>query len=295
MRTYFIIFLISIVSYTYAQELNCTVTVNHDQVRGSDTQIFKSLEKSVNTFINNTQWTNKQYKKQERIECAITFNISDRPSPNTFRGTLQVQVNRPVFNSTYLSPIFNFKDEDLSFSYEEFQPLNYNDSLFESNLTSLLSFYANLIIAIDADTFSYKGGEEYYQEAQKIMLVAQQGNYKGWKRADGNKTRFQFIDSVLNNMFIDYRTTLYQYHLNGLDQMFDDKTKAKKNIGQAITNIQNIYKKRPNSFLLRVFLDTKQNEIVSIFSDGPQIDNRGLVDMLTRVYPARNNEWKKIK
>lgn len=295
MRTFIFILFFSFLSPTFAQELNCTVTINHDQVRGSDNQIFQSLEKSVNTFINTTKWTNKQYKKQERIKCAITFNITERPSTNTFKGTLQVQVNRPVFNSTYLSPIFNFNDEDLSFSYEEFQPLNYNESTFESNLTSLLSFYANLIIAIDADTFSFKGGEEYYQKAQKIMLIAQQGNYKGWKRADGNKTRFQFIDSVLNNLFIDFRTTLYNYHRNGLDVMFDDKTKAKKNIGQAITNIQNIYRKRPNSYLLRVFLDTKQDEIVSIFSNGPQIDNRGLIDMLTRVYPARNNEWKKIK
>ncbi|MCF6349993.1 MAG: DUF4835 family protein [Flavobacteriaceae bacterium] len=278
-----------------AQELNCTITVNHDQVRGSDDQIFKTLEKSINDYLNNTKWTDKQYKKQEKIQCAITLNITERPENNTFKGSLQIQVLRPVFNSTYLTPVLNFNDDNLSFNYEEFQPLIYNENIFESNLTSILTFYAYVILGVDEDTFAYNGGDQYFKKAENAMLVAQQSGYKGWKRIDGNTTRYQFIENMLNNTFKDYRLVMYRYHRNGLDVMFDDKDKAKKTIGEAITNLQRIYSKRPRAYLLRVFLDTKEDEIVSIFKEGPQIDTRGLQEMLLRVYPARNDSWKEIK
>jgi len=278
-----------------AQELNCIVTVNHDQVRGSDNQVFKTLEKTINGYINDTKWTNKQYKKQEKIQCAITLNITERPENNTFKGALQIQVLRPVFNSTYLTPIFNFNDDDLSFTYEEFQPLIYNQSSFESNLVSILTFYAYVILGVDKDTFVYNGGDTHFKKAENAMLVAQQSDYKGWKRIDGNTTRYQFIENILNNTYKDYRFAMYRYHIAGLDTMFDDKTKAKNTIAEAITNLQRIYSKRPNAYLLRVFLDTKEDEIVSVFKEGPQVDTRGLQEMLLRVYPARNNSWKKIK
>lgn len=277
-----------------AQELNCTVTVNHDQIRTSNNQIFKTLEKSMFDYINKTKWTNKQYKKQEKIKCAITLNITEQPETDQFKGIIQVQVLRPVFNSSYETPTLNFNDKDISFSYEEYQPLIFNASSFESNLTSILTFYANVILGVDGDTFRYNGGDEYYKKAENVMLVAQQSGFKGWNKVDGNATRYQFIENLLNNTYKDYRFAMYRYHLNGLDVMFDDKSKAKKNIAEAITNLQRIYSKRPNAFLLRVFLDTKEDEIVSVFKDGPKVDIRGLQDMLLRVYPARSNSWEKL-
>ena len=278
-----------------AQELNCTVTINHEQIRGSNNQIFQTLEKAVNNYINNTKWTDKQFKKQEKIQCAITLNITEQPDTDKFKGNIQVQVLRPVFNSTYLSPIFNFSDADLSFTYEEFQPLIYNENSFESNLTSILTYYANVILGVDADTFAYNGGDEYFKSAEQVMLVAQQSGFKGWKKIDGNKTRYQFIENILNSTYKDYRFAMYRYHRNGLDTMFDNKSKAKNTIAEAITNLQRIYSKRPNAFLLRIFLDTKEDEIVSIFKDGPKTDTRGLKEMLLRVYAARNNSWDKIQ
>jgi hypothetical protein len=192
-----------------AQELNCTVTVNHEQIRTSNNQIFKTLEKSINDYINNTKWTDKQYKKQEKIKCAITLNITEQPDTDKFKGVIQVQVLRPIFNSSYETPILNFKDTDLSFNYEEYQPLIYNESSFESNLTSILTFYANVILAVDADTFAYNGGDTYYKKAESVMLVAQQGGNKGWKRIDGNTTRYQFIDNILNNTKQKHEKTIF--------------------------------------------------------------------------------------
>ncbi len=278
-----------------AQELDCTITINHDQIRTSNNQIFQTLEKAIFDYMNKTKWTDKRFKKQEKIKCAMTFNITEQPDTDHFKGSLQIQVLRPVFNSTYLSPILNLSDNDLSFRYEEYQPLIYNDNVFQANLTSLLHYYANVILGIDADTFEYKGGEEYYKKAEVIILVAQQSGFVGWKKIDGPNTRFHFINENLNEIYKDFRFAMYRYHISGLDIMLDDKTKAKNNIAEAITNLQRIYSKRPRSYLLRVFLDTKEEEIVSIFKDGPKTDTRGLKEMLARVYGARNNSWEKIQ
>jgi hypothetical protein len=296
MRKYIvIIFLISAFINLNSQELKCNVTVNSDQIRGTNKAIFETLEKAIDEYVNKTKWTKATYKAQERIQCTFIFNITEQPNNNSFKGSLQIQVARPVFNSTYLTPIFNFNDTDLSFNYEEYEPLIYNENSFDSNLVSIINFYVNIILGIDADTFAYKGGDLYFKKAEKVMLTAQQGGFKGWNLIDGSRTRYQLIDNMLNAIYKDYRFAMYQYHLKGLDTMFDDKKKAKNKIAQAIINLQRIYSKRPNSYLLRVFLDTKADEIKSIFTDGPHIDTRGLKDMLMRVYASRNKDWEKIK
>ncbi len=291
----FLLVLIFSFSNLKAQELDCTITINHDRIRTSNNQIFQTLEKAVHDYMNNTKWTNRRFKKQEKIQCAITFNITEQPDNDRFKGSVQIQVLRPVYNSTYLSPIFNFNDDDLSFKYEEYQPFIYNDNSFQSNLISLLHYYANVILGIDADTFEYKGGEEYFKKAENAMLLAQQSGFVGWKKIDGNNTRYEFIDNILNNLYKDYRFAMYRYHIAGLDTMLDDKIKAKNNIAEAITNLQRIYSKRPRAYLLRIFLDTKEEEIVSIYKDGPKTDTRGLKEMLARVYGARSNSWNKIQ
>lgn len=277
-----------------AQELNCTVTVVSDQIQNSNTQVFKTLESSLNEYMNNTNWTQKTFKNQEKIQSSITIIITEQTSNDKFKANMQLQIVRPVYNSTYLTPIFNYNDKNFSFDYVEFETLIYNENSFESNLVSLMTFYAYVILGIDADTFAYNGGDEYFQKAENVMQVAQQSGFVGWNSVDGNTTRYQLIDTMLNNLYKDYRFAMYRYHLAGLDIMFDDKLKGKKTIAEAVTNIQRIYSKRPNAYLLRIFLDTKADEISTIFTDGPKIDTRGLVEMLMKVYPSRNNEWEKI-
>ncbi|MEE9349550.1 MAG: DUF4835 family protein [Flavobacteriaceae bacterium] len=288
-----LIFIIGLVSIN-GQELNCKVNVISSQVSGSNKQVFTTLEKAVNEFMNNTKWTDKNYKNQEKVQCVMTLNISERISNDTYKGSLQVQVVRPVFNSTYLTPILNYSDNDILFNYEEFQPLEFNKTSFDSNLTSLLSFYAYVMLGIDADSFSRNGGDEHLKEAEKIMLLAQQGGAKGWNSIDGDTTRFKLIDGLLDPNYKSFRLMMYKYHLSGLDTMVSNKTNAKKNISNAIILLKQIYSKRPNAYLLRVFLDTKTDEIVSIFSDGPKINSQRLRETLMKIFPTKNSEWSKI-
>jgi len=278
-----------------AQELNCSVTVNVDQLQNSNTQVYSTLENAINEYFNKTRWTNKNYKPQEKIQCAIILNILEQPSSNQFSGNIQVQVSRPVFNSTYKTPIFNFKDDDLSFTYNEFQQLIFNENSFDSNLVSILTFYAYTILGIDGDTFAINGGQEYHVKAEKVINLAQQGGNNGWNRRDGNTTRYQLNENLLSPVFKDYRTAMYEYHVKGLDIMISDKKEAKKTISSAVMKMRNVYNRRNNAFLLRVFMDTKSDEIVDVFSDGPNTNNSELKETLLRIYPSFNTKWDKIK
>lgn len=295
MQKYFIIVLFFLgINTINSQELNCKVTVNSSQISGSNKQVFTTLEKSISEFINNTKWTNKSFKKQEKIQCVIILNIAEQNGSNKFKGDIQIQAIRPVYNSTYQTSTLNYKDEDMEFVYEEFQPLIYNESSYESNLTSLLSFYAYIILGFDQDSFALNGGDKYFKKAEQIMLTAQQGGHKGWNSLDGNKSRFQLIDNILNKAYQNFRRMMYNYHFKGLDYMHKDQTRSKQAIANAIISLKSIYSRRPSSFLLRIFVDTKSDEIETIFKDGPKIDTRNLKDMLMRVYPSLNTNWKNI-
>jgi len=278
-----------------AQELNCSVTVNANQIQNSNDQVYKTLENAINEYFNNTRWTNKAYKPQEKIQCSVTLIILEQPTSNQFVGNLQIQVTRPIFNSTYQSPILNYKDDNLSFTYNEFQPLNYNENSFDSNLVSILTFYAYTILGIDADTFELNGGQEYLVKAEKVVNLAQQGGSKGWNRNDGNNTRYQLNENMLSPAYIDYRKAMYEYHRNGLDEMSENKKEAKKSIQNAVMMMEKVYNRRVNAYLLRVFMDTKVDEIVDVFSGGPRTNNGKLKELLLKIYPSYNTRWDKIK
>ena len=295
MRKFLYILLFSVAMQVSAQELNCTVTVNASQIQSSNDQVYKTLENAINEYFNNTKWTNKNYKSQEKIQCAIILNILEQPSSNQFSGNIQVQVSRPVFESTYNTPIFNFKDDNLSFIYNEFQQLNFNENSFDSNLVSILTFYAYTILGIDADTFALNGGQEYHVKAEKVVNLAQQGGSIGWNRKDGNYTRYQLNENVLSPVYKDFRIAMYEYHMQGLDMMITNKKEAKKVVSDAVMKMQNLYNRRTNAYLLRVFMDTKSDEIVDVFSNGPRTNNSKLKETLLKIYPSFNTKWDKIK
>ncbi|MDA9015249.1 DUF4835 family protein, partial [Flavobacteriaceae bacterium] len=201
-----------------AQELNAQVIINSDLVNQTNQQIFKTLEQSLNEFLNTQVWTNQELLNQEKITCSFVLNLSNYNN-DQFEATLQVQSQRPVFDSNYDTPILNFLDRDIVFSYQEFQPLFFNQSSFESNLVSLLSFYAYVIIGLDADTFAENGGSIFYEQALQVVNLAQVTSRKGWKPSDGTRNRFWLIDNLRSNTFREYRQALYTYHRSGLDQM----------------------------------------------------------------------------
>jgi hypothetical protein len=277
-----------------AQELNCTITVNADKIPGSNKQVFTTLQTSINEFVNQKRWTNFNYKPQELINCNLTLTILEQTGTE-FRGHIQIQSSRPVYNSTYLTPVFNFKDDNLSFQYTEFEPLQFNENSFESNLVSIISFYVYTILGMDADTFSQNGGTEFFTKAQDVVVQAQQSGYTGWNQNDGSKTRFTLIDNMLSPTYDMFRKAMFDYHLNGLDMMSKDKKVAKQAVFDVVKTLKTIYDSRPNAFLLRVFMDSKADEIVDIFSDGPRFDTSKLKDDLLRISPLNASKWEAIK
>ena len=226
-----VIFLLSllITAVSASQELNCTVSVIAQQTGNENNVVFKTLEKQLTEFINNTKWTEKPFGQQERINCSMVINVSGYDNDN-FSATLQVSSSRPVFNSTYSSPVYNYNDKDFNFQYIEFQNLVYNPVQFESNLVSVLAFHVYMILGIDADTFQLNGGTEHFKQAQTIANYSQQLNGQGWKLEDGLQSRFALIDNILSPTFKEFRSAMYNYHINGLDLMSNDPKRAKAQV-----------------------------------------------------------------
>jgi uncharacterized protein DUF4835 len=277
-----------------AQELNATITIDAVQTGQPNLQVFRTLEVQLTEFLNNTTWTNKEFKNQERIDCNFTLIIQSFES-TSFAGDLQIQSSRPIYGSIYDSPIYNYNDRQFSFDYSEFQPLVFNINNFDSNLISILAYHVYTIIALDADTFKLNGGSEYFAIAKQIVNTAASSNFKGWKATDGTQSRYRFNDAIISNVYKEYHDALYTYHRHGLDKMDGNQMEGKNNIIQAISSLKSINDRRPNSFLLRTFFDAKSDEIERIFSGGPRVDINTLVENLNRLAPTRRANWSNIK
>jgi len=294
MKKIFNIFLLFSFCLVNAQQLNCTVQINTDKVATTNNQIFKNLQVAINDFVNKTDFTGEALKQHEKISCSMVIIINSFEN-NNFSASIQVQSTRPVFNSTYSTPVFNFNDNDFSFRYTEFENLIFNPATFESNLVSMLSFYSYIILGLDADTYKINGGRDWLDLAQQIQTVAQQSGYRGWSQTDGNQNRFFLINDILSGTFQPYRDALYAYHRQGLDIMTEDLKVAKENIIGAVEILSSIYSSRPNAFLTRVFFDAKADEIVSVLSGGPNMDIRTFVDKLNRISPINSSKWATIR
>ena len=279
----------------HSQELNCIVKINSQSLTNSNQPVFKTLETSLNDFVNKTRWTNKKFKQNEKIDCTIFITVSSYGS-DQFVATLQVGSSRPIFNSSYASPVLNFNDKDFNFKYVEFENLIFNPNSFDSNLVSVIAYYAYIIIGLDADTYELNSGKEYYEQAQGIVNGAQQSNYRGWSQNDGgNQNRFFLVNDLMSGTYDPIKSVLYDYHINGLDLMSENAAKGKEGVKQAVLNLEKMYAIRPNAFLTRIFFDAKSDEILSVFSGGPQIKITDLVDNLNRISPLNTSKWSTIR
>lgn len=277
-----------------SQELNAQFVVNADLVNQTNQQIFQTLERSLNEFVNSQSWSNQDFFPQEKITCSFVLNLTNY-NASKFEGTLQIQSQRTIFDSNYDSPVLNFLDKDISFTYQEFQPLFYSPASFESNLVSLISFYAYIILGINADSLQFKAGDPFFEQAQRIVNLSQQSGAIGWKQNDSNRNRFWLIDTMRSNTFREYRETLYTYHRKGLDSMTKLPVMGKNNIINAILALEDLYDRRPNAMLLQMFFDAKADEIVNLFSDGPKVDFGRTLKMLKKIAPFYQPQWKQIK
>ena len=294
-RVFLVVFCFVCLLGLNAQELNCTVTVNSDQVSQTNQQIFKTLERSLNDLVNKTRWTNRVYKENERVNGQMFITITEFDS-NRFKGTLQIQSSRPVYNTSYETPVFNYKDNKLSFEYIEFQPLVFNENVYESNLVSVIAYYAYVILGLDADTFSLEGGTEHFRTAQKIVTQAQGNNVTGWNHtADNDRSRFDLIDNLMSNTYREYRVAMYNYHRKGLDILGDNNSTGKQVVAGTMKLFETMIKRRPNAFLISTFFDAKSEEIQNIFSDGPKVDIVSLKETLNKIAPLYSSTWNDIK
>jgi hypothetical protein len=295
MRNFLILFFsLLFTNYSNAQELNCEITVNADQVNQTNRQIFLTLERALNDFVNKSQWTNRIYKENEKVNARMFITVTDYAS-DRFSANIQIQSSRPVFNTSYESPIFNYKDNEFNFRYIEFQPLVYNRNVFESNLVGVISYYVYIILGLDADTFTLEGGTEFYKEAQQIVNQAQGSSFSGWSQsASNNRTRFVLVDNLLSNTFREYRIAMYNYHRKGLDILGDNNSTGKQVIAGSMRLFETLTQRRPNAFLIQTFFDAKSEEIQDIFSDGPKIDVVALKETLNKVAPFYSSTWDEI-
>jgi hypothetical protein len=278
---------------TLGQELNCKVTINADQIQTSDRGIFKDMERGIANFMNTRKWTNDSYKSHERINCAIFLNISRMPSIGTFSANAQITLARPVYNSNYETVLLNFADREWEFEYIESLPLEYNDNAYISNLTSMLAYYAYIILGMDYDSFSEKGGDPFFQNALTVVNNAQSSNRPGWQSIGSTRNRYNLIENINNPQMAELRKGMYRYHrlaLDSFDKSPDDSRQTILNVLKTVKNVWQIY---PSSIYVITFFDSKSNELVNVFSEGNLSVRREAFDILT-VVDAKRNVYQKI-
>ena len=277
-----------------AQELNCEIVINAEKTGKENQSVFKTLQRALSEFVNQTTWTDKKFGEEEKINCSMFITINSFEG-ESFSGTIQVQSSRPVYGSTMVTPVFNFNDEKFSFNYREYQPLNYSQNSYSSNLVSVISYYVYTILGIDADTFAPEGGTSYFEEANRIVSTAQQGGQSGWKASDGNRSRYRLNTDLLANTYAEYRQALYQYHRLGLDVMYDDVEAGKKAVADALAGLKPMNDRRSNSLLMRTFFDAKADEVTDIFSGGPPINRPDLQEVLSAIAPRYAKNWRNLQ
>ncbi len=293
-----LIFLIINALRVSSQEINATVNILSPTIQMTNKQVFTTLETAIREFLNSYRWTNLEYENEERIQCSFIFTITSYQQPSSFAGNLQVQYSRPIFNADYNSPVLNYIDNDVSFTYIENQQLEYQPNNHLSNLTSLLAYYCNLIIGLDRSTMQMGAGEPFFAQLQTIISNAQSdGTASGWRSFDGNKSRYWLSDNLNSPAFGPIISAYYYYHRQGMDVMHDpdQQAQAKTVIRDAIISMQAVYQKRPNALLLNSFFDAKSDEIVALFSDGPEIDIQGMINTLKQIDAGRSNKYEQIK
>jgi hypothetical protein len=285
---------------TQAQELKCNVQIVSQQVQGTNKQVFETLQNEIFEFMNNRVWTNHVYKTEERIECNFMFNITDQPSADQFRGTLQIQARRPVYNTNYNTTMFNFVDNDINFRYIEFEPLEFDLNTHTSNLTSILAFYAYFILGLDYDSFSFEGGTPYFENAEKIVENAQAANVpeKGWKPVDdmAHKNRYWLIKDMLDQEYAPVREFNYRYHRQGLDVMDEKVNEGRAEIASSLELLQEVHRKRPDPYMyiLKVVFDAKADEFTKVFSESYPEERNRVVNLLTEMDQTNRSKYQKI-
>lgn len=279
-----------------AQEFDCMISIQSQKVEGTDKKMFETLQSAIYEFMNNRKWTNYNIRLEERIECTLVITLNERPAVDEFRGTVNVVLRRPVFNTAYNTVLLNHYDKEFWFKYVEYQTLDYADGTFSSNLTQVLAFYANVLIGFYFDSFTLNGGTPFFEKAQDIINIAQSAPEPGWKGYESQKNRYWLIENVLNGSNAPMRQFYYNYHRLGMDMMYDKQDLGRAAVTESIQLLNKMYNAKPGLYLLQMTLDAKKDELVNIYSDSrvPPMEKNDVVNILKEIDPANGSKYLAI-
>ncbi len=277
-----------------AQELNCNVIVNSDRVQTTERRVFKDMEVAFAQFLNERKWTNDIFESEERINCNMIITIESQPSIGIFNATVQIQSARPIYNTNYESILLNFADRDWQFQYVESQPLDFNDNSYINNLTSMLAYYAYIIIGLDYDTFGNLGGSLFIEKAWNVVINAQSSGRVGWEPLGSNRNRYWLAENLLNPLMIPIREGFYSYHRLAMDNFQKDADGGRKIVLKALEDLQKVARVKPNSILVVAFFDAKSDELINIFNEGNITVRRQAYDVLKDLDPSKTEKYSQI-
>lgn len=289
-----VFFLFTNTQNTIAQEFICQIMVNTSKIQTADKTRYETLQKDLYEFVNNRSWSNYQYRNEEKIECSIMISLDDPGSSNEMKGQMNVQLRRPVFKSSYNTVLLNYIDKDIQFTYVQNEPLDYVENTFTNNLTSLIAFYLNMFLGIDADTFSQNGGSEYYQKANTIVNTCQNRSEPGWKSFENQRNRYWMVENLQNSSYAKIREFLYKYHRLGLDNMSDNVEQARQTITESLEVLQMANRERPGLFMVSLIVQAKADEIINIYSQANQTEKTRVIAIMRELDPANASKYQAI-
>jgi hypothetical protein len=287
--------LLSILSFPIlAQEINCNVTINAQNIQISDRSIFQDMENAFEQFLNNRRWTTETFRPEERIRCNIVLTLETMPNIGSFTASLQIQVLRPIYGTNYETVLFNFADRNWQFDYTESLPLEFNENTFNTNLTSMLGFYAYVILGYDYDSFSRLGGSAFFDRAFNVVINAQQSPRAGWKQFESNRNRYWITENLMSSQMVPVREAIYEYHRLGLDMFGRDPEQGRDAILASLQKIKEVNKLRPNSVIVNSFFDAKSDELANIFSQGNEAKRQEALELLKELDPTNTEKYSRI-
>ena len=281
-----------------AQELNCTVTINSDQIEGSNKQVFETLKQGIEEYMNQNRWTNMTFAETEKIECSMLIVVK-QVLGNSYSCEMTLQSRRPVYGTTYTTPLLNFKDNAFNFTYQEFDRIEWQQNQFTTNLTAMLAYYCYLIIGHDLDSYQRLGGTPCFRMCEEIVNACQSASMegseqKGWLAFDSNRNRYALINNLQDEAFKKYRNFYYEYHRLGLDEMSGNVTNGRARIAEGLPVLKETYHARPATYVINTFLDAKADELVDIFRKGTDKEKKEVYDLLIDIDPTRQNTYDRI-
>lgn len=286
--------LLVVPTLSFSQNLDCDVIVDASQIETSDRGVFQDMESAFEDFINSRDWTSDEFEPGERIKCSLSITLTEMPSIGNFRATVQIRSARPIYDTSYESILFNFADRDWRFTYVESMPLIYNNNSFTSNLTSMLAYYAFIILGMDYDSFGELSGSPYYDQAQNVVTQAAQSNNPGWSALESTRNRYALIDDLTNQRLESMRIGYYKYHRLGLDIYEENPDQARKVILSMLESMKSIKSQYPASIFVISFFDAKADELVNIFADGNIADKRTAYNLLLELNPSKGDTYARI-